>query len=280
MPPPARSRYQALRDHRRRIRRAAGWVRFALVATGFALALDQGKALLSDAQFTWAERRIFGLLALTWVGSFALAGWIVGTLMQTAAELIDVFADQAEDAARVVDLLEVHAVPALGRIALALEASARRAPAAPAPPDPKATAAEAARRAIDAGRWGQADRLVAAFVRDHPGPEAAALLTRLDDRRRAVVDDLRDRLEAARKADEPGAVVDLRDALTEHLRGDPLHTLDRDLARWLIAAIRRRLRAGEPRDRVAAIAARVVDSLGDVPEVDALRAAFPELSSP
>lgn len=276
MPPTRASRFDDLRRGQRSLRRASGWVRFALIAAGVSLALDQAKPLLSDAQFTWAERRILGLIAASWIGSFALAGWIVGTLLRAGSDLLEAVADQAEDAARVVDLLETHAVPALGRIALALESARAPAPTPPASAaDPRVREAEAARAAIDSERWGRAERLVAAFVRDHPGPEAAALLGRLDDRRRAVVDDLRDRLEEARGRDDVIGAADLRDALTEHLRGDPLHDLDRDLARWAVAAIRRRARAGEDRARLAASAARALDSLGDMPEIEPLRAAFP-----
>src|SRR4051794_8885371 len=120
-PAPILSRYESLRSSRRSLARAAGWVRFGLFSAGVSLCLDQGRALVSDAQFTWGERRIMGVVALTWLGGFALAGWVAGKLLGTAAELIDVFADQAEASARTAELLELHAIPALGRIALALE---------------------------------------------------------------------------------------------------------------------------------------------------------------
>ncbi|WP_435015812.1 hypothetical protein TA3x_003365 [Tundrisphaera sp. TA3] len=269
---PALSRYDSLRDARRSLARAAWWVRFGLFSAGVSMCLDQGRSLLSDAQFTWAERRIMGVVALTWLGGFALAGWVAGKLLSTSAELLDVFADQAEASARTAELLELHAVPALNRIALALEkATPPPAPPAATRPDPKAQAADAARRAIDSGRWGQADRLVGAFVRDHPGPEAAALLAALDGAHRRAADDLRDRLEEARIRGDVEAAVDHRDALTQHLRGDPLRDLDRDLARWLAGEIRRQARDGVARPVVAARAARILDSLGDMPEVAPLR---------
>ena len=72
-------------------------------------------------------------------------------------------------------------------------------------------------------------------------------------------------------------MVDLRDALTEHLRGDDLDDLDRELVRWLVGEIQRRVQAGPIRPDVATLAARVVDSFADTPEGAALRASLPNL---
>ena len=41
---------------------------------------------------------------------------------------------------------------------------------------------------------------------------------------------LRSELAAARSAGRAGRVIELRDALTQHLRGEPLHALDREIA--------------------------------------------------
>src|SRR6185437_13277666 len=99
----------------------------------------------------------------------------------------------AESAGRTADLIELHLVPTLGRIAAALER-----PTAP----------------------------------DLPGAgvgEKAPAEARLE-----AIDEWRSRLDAARRADDPDLVIDCRDALTEHLRGEPLRDLDRQVVRWLV----------------------------------------------
>ncbi len=268
-------RYDSLRASRRALARSAPWVRFGLLSIGGAMALDAVQSLVSDAQFTWAERRIIGVVGLTYLGGFGLAGWVVGRLLTASAELIDVLVDQSEASGRAVALIEEHAIPTLGRIALALEKLPAPAPtpAASPPADPTAEAF----RAIAEGRWGRADRLVGGFVRDHPGPEAAALLAGLADARRRAVDGLRARLDAAVASGDHLRVVDLRDELTQHLRGPELEDLDGRLVRGLVDAIRKRVQAGTIRADLADLAARVVDSFADTPEGATLRASIPNI---
>jgi hypothetical protein len=88
---------------------------------GLAIFLDQSRSLLSDAQFTWGERQVMGIVALLALGGCAFAGWIAGRLIKVAAELVDVFADGAEASARTNELIEQHVIPALVRGARALE---------------------------------------------------------------------------------------------------------------------------------------------------------------
>jgi hypothetical protein len=276
-----RSRYQSLRASRRVLARSAPMVRFGLFALGLGLFLDQVRPLISDAQFTWGERRVMGIVALMTIGGFGLAGWLAGRLFRAFAELIDVFVDGAEAAGRTADLIELQLVPALGRLASALEPSASGSNLVP-PPDPGDEARHqtlaAFRRAIGAGRWSQAERLAQAFARDFPAaPEAATLDAELARGRQAAIDALRARLDDARRANDPDRVIDLRDALTEHIRGEPLRDLDREVVRWLVGQVQARLKAGANRPDVAVLAGRVADSFGDTPEGASLRAALPNL---
>ncbi len=271
-PGPDIARYQPLRASGRTLARAAPWIRFGIVSVGASMALEQLGPLVSDMQLTWAERRIAGVVGLTYLGGFGLAGWVTGKLLGTSAGLIDAVADQAEAATRAVELIERHAVPTLGRIALALE---NLAPPSPSVPDDRPIAE--ARRAIAGARWALADRLVGAIVRDRPGPEAANLLAELADSRERAVSGFRAQLDAARVAGEALRVVDLRDELTQHLRGEDLGALDRQLVRWLVGEVRRRVKTGPIRPDLAELAARVVDSFADTPEGATLRTSLPNL---
>lgn len=269
-----RSRYQTLRDSRRSLSRMVPWVRFGLFAAGVSLFLDQAMPLLSDAQFTWGERRVMGIIALTTLGGFGLASWMAARLLRTAAELIDVVVDGVEASERTAELIERHVVPALNRAANALE----RSQTAPRD-DELMRAAQAIRRAIQARRWDQAERLLQAFRRDYPAAsETARLATELDEARQALIDELRVQLERARESDDLRGAIDARDALTEHLRGALLQDLDRQVVRWLMDRIQERvLRSGVVDPELPAVAARVADSFGDTEEGAKLRAGLPQL---
>ena len=119
------SRYDALRSGGKVLSRLATWVQLGLLIVGLGFFLDQSRDLLSDAQFTWGERRVMGFVALATLAGCVLAGLILGRLFRVAAGAIEVLADGAEAAWRTGDLIEEHLVPTLGRIALVLEEQAR-----------------------------------------------------------------------------------------------------------------------------------------------------------
>src|SRR5438270_14032944 len=119
--PLQRSRYQGLRRGRRTLAIMAPLVQVGFLALGVSIFLEQSLPLLSDAQFTWGERRVMGIIALVALGGCGFAGWAVGRLIAVAADVIDAMADTAEAAWRTTELIEGHVVPTLTRIATALE---------------------------------------------------------------------------------------------------------------------------------------------------------------
>jgi hypothetical protein len=115
-------------------------VQVGFLALGLGIFLEQSRSLLSDSQFTWGERQVMGIIALLALGGCGFAGWVVARLIRIGAELIDVLADGAEAAGHTHELIERQVVPALLRIATALEQkqpgrpredSARHRPAKP-----------------------------------------------------------------------------------------------------------------------------------------------------
>jgi hypothetical protein len=193
------------------------------------------------------------------------------------ARLIEVLARQAESSRRTADLIESRALPLLERIAQALE----RSPSpwvGPTAADGRARGIEEVRRAIIDRHWEQAEALVGDLGRKYPDDsEVAAVAEDLDRTRRFAVDDLRDRIEAARGANDPDGVMGLRDELARILHGEPIKELDRGLVKWLMGLIQRRLRTGTVRPDVAELAARVADRFGGTTEGASLRAALPTL---
>ena len=117
-----RPRYDELRRGRRTLGLLAPLVQLGFLGLGLGIFLDQSRSLLSDAQFTWGERQVMGIIALLALGGCGFAGWIVGRLIKVAAEIVDVLADGAESAWRTNELIEQHLIPTLARVARALEA--------------------------------------------------------------------------------------------------------------------------------------------------------------
>lgn len=134
---PMTSRYRSLDASRRALARAAPLVRFGLFSVGVSVFLDQVRPLVSDAQFTWGERRVIGVVALVTLGGFGLAAWVAGQLLRAAADLIEVFVDGADAAARAAYLIEAQVVPGLNRAAAALERLAESAAVGPTPAPPR-----------------------------------------------------------------------------------------------------------------------------------------------
>ena len=116
-----RPRYDELRRGRRTLALLSPLVQLGFLGLGLGIFLDQSRSLLSDAQFTWGERRVMGLIALLALGGCGFAGWVVGRLIKVAAEIVDVLADGAESAWRTNELIEQHLIPTLARVARALE---------------------------------------------------------------------------------------------------------------------------------------------------------------
>jgi hypothetical protein len=115
------SKYEGLRNGRRTLGLLAPLVQLGFLALGLGIFLEQSRSLLSDAQFTWGERQVMGIIALLALGGCGFAGWVVGRLIKVAAELLEVLADNAEAAWQTNDLIERHVIPALGRVAASLE---------------------------------------------------------------------------------------------------------------------------------------------------------------
>jgi hypothetical protein len=110
------SRYERLR--------IATLVQWSALSIGIGIFLNESRSLLSDAQFTWGERQIMGMVAIVSLGGCGLAGWVLGRLIRLVGELVDVLADGAEAAVRTSEMIERHVIPSLLRIAAAAERTA------------------------------------------------------------------------------------------------------------------------------------------------------------
>jgi hypothetical protein len=190
--------------------------------------------------------------------------------------LIEVLALQAAAARRTAELIESRALPLLERIASALE----RAPTTPAnvAADRRALGFGEFRKAVDEGRWGHAESIVRELTREFPDdPEVSALDDELERLRRFAIEDLRERIEAARLANDPDGAIGSRDELARLLQGDAIKEVDRPLVKWLMGLVQRRLRTGTIGADVVGLAGRIAESFGGTAEGASLRASLPTL---
>ena len=193
--------------------------------------------------------------------------------------LIEVLARQAEASSRTAELIESRALPLLERIATALE----RGPmtfASGSNGEAGSRGGEIVefRRAIAESRWEDAQAIVRELALQKPDdPEVKAMSEELERTRQFAVDDLRQRIEAARQANDPEGAIVARDELAKILHGDAIRDDDRLLVKWLMGVIQRRLRTGTIRADMVVLAARIAESFGGTTEGASLRASLPTL---
>ncbi|MFO0908504.1 MAG: hypothetical protein U0794_09105 [Isosphaeraceae bacterium] len=216
----------------------------------------------------------FGFLIV--VGLVLVGALILGAVLHGAAALLHAQADQTESTARI----EQHLSDGLERLAAAIERMATRSVPVASPADTHLTRLAELRQAIRTRAWSDASALIAEIQATHPDdPEVMRLATELAAARQTAAADLIARIAAAREVNDPERVLELRDELAGHGLTEPeaQHELDRDLARWFMILIHRRLRTGSIRADVAVLAGRVAQSLDGTAEGASLRASLPTL---
>jgi len=214
------------------------------------------------------------LEALYLFGGLTLVGGLAGVALRAVAAWLDLRAVEGVAAPR----WEAAVAEGCARLA---EAVASRPAAAERVENAMSRKPEwiaEVRQAIRGGHWGDARSLVTAFAEAHPGdPDAERLVGELAGARRSAADDLLAKVEAARGVNDAERVIELREGLGPLLDAEPLRALDRDLGRWFLLLIGRRLRTGTVRTDVAELAGRVAERFDDTPEGASLRASLPTL---
>lgn len=114
---------------------------------------------------------------------------------------------------------------------------------------------------------------IALEQRSSPPQEAPEVV----EERRLVIATLLKKIDAAREANDPHGVLELRTELGEVGRGTSFDDLDTPLAQWLLSAIHRRIKSGRISVEVVVLAARVADQFGTTKEGASLHASLPTL---
>ena len=183
-----------------------------------------------------------------------------------------------DDIGRLIEWLDSRALPVLERIAQALERAPLVVPGSHGTSPTQTDPISALRLALKESRWVDATELFEELGRTRPDdPQVAALGRELDRGRHFAAEDLRLRIDAARQANDPDGAVSARDELRRIAPSNDLGELDRQLAKWLMAIIQRRMRTGTLQAEVVHLAGRVAESFAATVEGASLSASLPTL---
>jgi hypothetical protein len=216
--------------------------------------------------------------AIAWIAGLALIGWVAARFLRVSSRLIETSAAGADAMARLAAAAE--------RLVVFLEQ--KRLSAAPSPPAAQPEAAPAfnqptpafaeVRRALEQEDWVLAESLIGSLTNKYrDGPAIAQLRDELRAAREAAALSLRARLDAAREANDPQRVLEIRETLAPLLGPEQLASLNRSLARWFLDLIQKRLRQGAISVDVVVLATQVAAALDTTSEGASLRAALPTL---
>lgn len=195
---------------------------------------------------------------------------IAATLLRGFAAIVRVQSEHAE----ILNRLESRLSEGLQRITTVME----NTNAVSSAPDAKLLRLSEIRLAIRQARWDAAEEILVELRDAHPDDlEAQRLAKELDEAKRNAGRELLAKIDAAREVNDPERVIEIREAIRPLVEIEKLRTLDRELAKWFMTLIHRRLRTGTVRADVAVLAARVAAILDETPEGASLRASLPTL---
>jgi hypothetical protein len=133
-------------------------------------------------------------------------------------------------------------------------------------------------RATRAAQWAEAHSLLRAFAAEYPDDSRrAALEAELEKARHSVNQQQLAKLEAARDVNDPEGVLESYQVLVGSIEPDARAALDRDLAKWFLALIHRRLRTTKIQPDVVRLASRFAEAFASTVEGASVRAALPTL---
>lgn len=212
--------------------------------------------------------------------AIALAGWIVARATELAGRTI---ADAVEardsrlDAARLEQM--DRAIAAIERLAVAFETRGVTGPPSPVEERREQTRllAELA-TALRETRLDEAEAMLDRLDTEFPDePARQNLREQVEAARRQQSEERIAQIDAARRVNDADRVLELYALAGPSLEFDRRGVLERDLARWFLDLIHRRLRVGRIQPEVVGLAARAAEVFGATVEGASLRASLPVL---
>jgi hypothetical protein len=258
-----------------RFGRMAAW---GLLALGALAGLEKIVPLAIDHDATagaWARAWAGCVFAVVGYGLAGLAASVIATI---AAAALNVYLDRLSEASATLLNLASRSVADLDRIVDALEKFGGHAIDPAGSTVNRAARLDEIRRAIASGHWSQAQTSLSAFAADFPDDSHTATLNaQFSQARHDARQQLEAKLDAAREVNDPDAVLETYQTLAGLLDADARHALDRDLAKWFLALIHRRLRSTKIQPDVVQLASRFAEAFAATAEGASVRAALPTL---
>ena len=219
---------------------------------------------------------IFEALAIA--ATFVLAGRALAIAWSRLEASILARRERESRSDRAVDALASRLAMALERLVDVLEhRPVAMVPGGTSAPDRERLLAEIG-TGLRSGRWSEVGALLEGFESQFPGDHAVAgLRERLEAARREEHRNNLEKLEAARRVNDPDRVLELYRAVESSLEFDRRGELGRELARWFLELIHRRLRNVPIQAEVVHLATQVSDVFGATTEGASLRASLPML---
>jgi hypothetical protein len=210
--------------------------------------------------------------------AFGLAGWGMALLCRFLAAWV---LDQSDRAARASEewlTQTAQVVAVLERILTAVERRTDQAA------EPTSSAVDRSRssaqieHALGSGQWAEAESLLGPFEAEFPeDPALPGWKEQLATHRRRETEAQMSQLEAARAVNDAARVFELYRSIGPSLASDERGVLERDLARWFLNLIHRRLRSGKIHEEVVTLATQVAETFSATVEGASMRAALPTL---
>jgi hypothetical protein len=219
-----------------------------------------------------------GLSAAFAVLAFILAGWGMTALARVAAASI---LEHFDRVAQLADHLSMRASQGLALVEQITESLEQRrdrvAPSSASGLDRARSMAEIV-RAAKAEDWAEAETRFNEFAAGFPDdPELSTLREELARSRNEIIKSGLVQIDAARTVNDPDRVLEIHHGLVKSLDEERRAALDRDLAKWFLSLIHRRLRTGKVQADVVQLAARFAETFTTTVEGASVRASLPTL---
>jgi hypothetical protein len=222
---------------------------------------------------------IYGLLCMGYaIAAYSLAGMGTFALSRLLAAVITAYFEHLVRDAQNLSEQTDRGVVALERLVNALETWNGPVAAGRVADDDRTRLLDEIAKSIRASLWDQAATMLDDFAAEYPDdPALAGLREQLAKARREVNRDHFAQLEAAREVNDPDRVFEIYHALVPSLENEARIPLDRELAKWFLTLIHRRLRTGTIQTDVVHLASRFSEVFATTVEGASVRAALPTL---
>ena len=215
---------------------------------------------------------LFRLLA------FCLAGWGVAVTTRILASTILQCLEHAERLTESRSQGTSQAVAQLQRLVESMRQPVERVNSSPSPTDNRAQSLAEIVQATRAANWVVAQTRLDEFEASFPDdPELALMREQFARARRDAIQVTLSQLSAAREVNDPDRVLEIYQLVLPSLDHAERTSLERDLAKWFLTLIHRRLRVGKVQPDVVHLATRFSETFASTVEGASVRASLATL---